>query len=252
MTFKSFYHIMAYEVTKLVNGRPYRYRVRSERDPDTGKVRNRWTYLGRGDAAGAQVAAKPRPNAREALLDALERLLDRSDPGEVTANAVSVEAGLAHGTFYRYFHNRVDAIRALTARLREQRAVELGLLDEPPSGVEGARVALRTWTAALLHARMQHHGLVRALYALAAQDEEIRTTLRERRDSNAQSLAGWLAALAERGIVTLPDAESTGAVLFSMLDGIGREAVAAGEPLEEHRLAAAIDLVERAVFGTLA
>jgi DNA-binding transcriptional regulator YbjK len=91
---------------------------------------------------------------------------------------------------------------------------------------------------------------VRALYALAAQDAEIRNTLRERRDSNAQRLAAWLAALAERGIVTLRDAESTGAVLFSMLDGIGREAVAAGEPLEEHRLAAAVDLVERAVFGT--
>jgi AcrR family transcriptional regulator len=251
MTFKSFYHIMSYEVTKLVNGRPYRYRVRSERDPDTGKVRNRWTYLGRGEAGGAQVAAKPRPNAREALLEALERLLDRSDPGEVTADAVSVEAGLAHGTFYRYFHNRVDAVRALTARLREERAVELGLLDEPPSDLAGARAALRTWTAALLHARTQHHGLVRALYALASQDAEIRNTLRERRDRNAQRLAGWLAALADRGLVALRDPESTGAVLYSILDGIGRDSVAAGEPLEQHRLAAAIDLVERAVFGTL-
>ncbi len=78
---------MAYEVTKLVNGRPYRYRVRSERDPDTGKVRNRWTYLGRGDATGPAPVAKPRPNARAALLDALERLLDRSDPADVTAAA---------------------------------------------------------------------------------------------------------------------------------------------------------------------
>ena len=92
---------MAYEVTKLVNGRPYRYRVRSERDPATGKTRNRWTYLGRVDAGRGPATLKPRPNAREALLDALERLLDRSEPGDVTAAAVSVEAGLAHGTFYR-------------------------------------------------------------------------------------------------------------------------------------------------------
>ena len=64
---------MAYEVTKLVNGRPYRYRVRSERDPESGKVRNRWTYLGRVDANRPHAAVKPRPNAREALLDSLER-----------------------------------------------------------------------------------------------------------------------------------------------------------------------------------
>lgn len=240
---------MAYEVTKLVNGRPYRYQVRSERDPATGKVRNRWTYLGRGDSSAKSPAAKPRPNARQALLDALERLLDRSDPNEVTAGAVSVEAGLAHGTFYRYFRNRDDAIHGLTERLRAELALDLGQLDDPPADAASARAALRAWTGGLLRARMKHHGLVRALYALAAHDEDMRDMLRTRRDINARRLARWLFVLAERGIAVLPDVESTGAVLFSMLDGIGREAVDAGEPLEEHRVSVAIDLVERAVFG---
>ena len=243
---------MAYEVTKLVNGRPYRYSVRSERDAASGKVRNRWTYIGRGDAGRTTAIKKARPNAREALLDALERLLDRSDPGDVTAAAVSIEAGVAHGSFYRYFRNRVDAIRALTERLREARALELGLLDDPPADGAAARTALRAWTGALLQTRTQHHGLVRALYALATQDAEMRRALRERRDGYARRLAVWLAGLAQRGIVALPRAEETGAVLFSMLDGIGREAVAAGEPLEQWRITAAIDLVERAVFGSLA
>lgn len=243
---------MAYEVTKLVNGRPYRYRVQSERDAATGKTRNRWTYLGRGDAHGKPAAAKPRANAREALLDALERLLDRSNPGDVTAAAVSIEAGLAHGTFYRYFRNRVEAIKALTDRLRRARAVELGLLDVPPPDVAGARAALRAWTDAILRARTDHYGLVRALYALAARDPEIRAALRERRDNTARLLAAWLRNLADRAIVSMPDSEATGAVLFSMLDGIGRDSVAAGEPLEESRVAAAVDLVERAVFGALA
>ncbi|HEV8020756.1 MAG TPA: TetR/AcrR family transcriptional regulator [Candidatus Lustribacter sp.] len=242
---------MAYEVTKLVNGRPYRYQVRSERDPATGKSRNRWTYLGRGEPGAKPGPAKPRPNARQALLDALERLLDRSDPSTVTAGAVSVEAGLAHGTFYRYFRNRVAAIHALTERLRAELALELGLLDDPPAGAASARAALRSWTRAILHARTKHHGLVRALYALAAHDEDVRNTLRARRDVNARRLATWLSVLAERGIAVLPDVESTGAVLFSMLDGIGREAVDAGEPLEEERVNVAVDLVERAVFGVL-
>ena len=243
---------MAYEVTKLVNGRPYRYRVRSERDPVTGKTRNRWTYLGRADAGRTPAAAKPRRNAREALLDALERLLDRSDPGEVTAAAVSVEAGLAHGTFYRYFPNLVAAVRALADRLRSSKAAELGSIDAPPADEAAARAALRAWTGSFLSARTEHPGLVRAVYALAARDAEIRAAMLERRDTHARKLGVWLHELAERGIIARPPAEAAGAVLFTMLDGIGREALAAGEPLDEKHAAAAIDLVERAVFGSLA
>jgi AcrR family transcriptional regulator len=248
MTFKSFYH-MAYEVTKLVNGRPYRYRVRSERDPASGKVRNRWTYLGRGDARQQPATAKPRRNAREALLEALERLLDRSDVGEVTAAAVSVEAGLAHGTFYRYFRNRDDAIRALSERLRSTKPAELHSLDVPPVDVAAAREAWRAWTGALLRARTQHHGLVRALLALATQDAEMRAAFLERRDAFARRLRVWLTELAERGLIAIGDCDTAAAVLFAMLDGIGREAIATREPLDETRIRMAVDLVERAVFG---
>jgi len=242
---------MAYEVTKLVNGRPYRYRVQSERDAATGKTRNRWTYLGRGDAHRAPAAAKPRANARGALLEALERLLDRHDPSDVTAAAVSVEAGLAHGTFYRYFRNRNDAIGALKDGLRDERAADIALLDEPAPDAAGARAALRTWVRALLIARAHHFGLVRALYALAAQDPEMRAALRERRETYSQRLAHWLRDVADRGIAPLAMPEAAGAVLFAMLDGIGRDALAAGEPLDETQVAAAVDLIERAVFGSV-
>ncbi len=241
---------MAYEVTKLVNGRPYRYRVRSERDPASGKTRNRWTYLGRGDVHGQPATAKPRRNAREVLLDALERLLDRSDIGEVTAAAVSTEAALAHGTFYRYFRNRDDALRALAERVRSRRPAELGLLDQPPPDLVVARAALRAWTGALLRAKTQHHGVVRALLALAAQDTEMRAAYLERRNAFTRLLCTWLEGLAARGLIALTDCETAATVLFAMLDGIGREAIAAREPLEEARIRVAVDLVERAVFGT--
>ena len=127
-----------------------------------------------------------------------------------------------------------------------------GSLDEPAADAAAARAALRAWTGVVLSARSEHHGLVRALYALAAKDAEIRTVLRERREGYARKLVAWLRDLADRGIIALPAAESAGAVLFAMVDGIGREAIAAGEPLEESQLAAAIDLVERAVFGVVA
>jgi AcrR family transcriptional regulator len=242
---------MAYEVTKVVNGRPYRYRVRSERDPDSGKMRNRWTYLGRATPTGAPVAVKRRPNAREALLDALERLLERSEPAAVTAAAVAVEAGLAHGTFYRYFQNRAAAVHALAERLRSARAGDLALLDDVPAGPGEARTALRAWTEALLRTRTDRPGLVRVWYALAARDAEFQAAGRERRDSYRRRMAAWLRDLADRGIIGSLDPEASAGVLFAMLDGIGREAVAAGEPLDDARIAAAVDLVERSVFGRL-
>jgi AcrR family transcriptional regulator len=242
---------MAYEVTKLVNGRPYRYRVRSERDEQSGKMRNRWTYLGRVAGAGAPVPAKPRPNAREALLDALERLLERSEPSAITAAAVAAESGLAHGTFYRYFRNKIDAVHALADRLRSARAVELALLDDAPAGAPEARAALRAWTDALLRTRTDRPGLVRVWYALAARDVEFQAAGRERRDAYRRRLAGWLHDLAARGIVRLADPEASAGVLFAMLDGIGREAVASGEPLDDAHIVVAVDLIERAVFGAL-
>jgi AcrR family transcriptional regulator len=242
---------MAYEVTKLVNGRPYRYRVRSERDPASGKMHNRWTYLGRASADGAPVAARPRLNAREALLDALERLLERSEPVAITADAVAGEAGLAHGTFYRYFRNKLDAVHALAERLRSARAGELALLDDAPAGRSEARAALRAWTDALLRTRTDRPGLVRVWYALAARDAEFQAAGRERRDAYRRRLAGWLRDLAGRGIVRAADPEAAAGVLFAMLDGIGREAVAAGEPLDDARINAAVDLIERGVFGVL-
>jgi DNA-binding transcriptional regulator YbjK len=116
--------------------------------------------------------------------------------------------------------------------------------------VAAARAALRTWTRALLHTRVQHAGLVRALYALAAHDPEFRRTLELRRNDNARRLEGWLRDLAARGIIALPQPNASSTVLFTMLDGIGREAVAAGEPLEERLVDAAVGLVERAVFGS--
>ena len=44
---------VAYKVTKRIGGRAYLYRVESQRDPETGRRRNRWTYLGRAPGDGS-------------------------------------------------------------------------------------------------------------------------------------------------------------------------------------------------------
>ena len=52
---------MAYEVTKQIKGRDYRYRVESRLNPETGRPATRWTYLGKLE--GGELIAPARPVA---------------------------------------------------------------------------------------------------------------------------------------------------------------------------------------------
>ncbi len=71
---------VAYEVIKRVSGRAYRYRVESYRDPETRRVRGKWTYLGRVEGEGTlSPERKARPSSRDRLLDAVERLLETNE-----------------------------------------------------------------------------------------------------------------------------------------------------------------------------
>ena len=80
---------------------------------------------------------KPRTNARERLLDALERLIDARDFAALTADPVATEAGLAHGTFYRHFRDKRDALRAALERVRKRRGpVVEALRDDAATGRE--------------------------------------------------------------------------------------------------------------------
>jgi AcrR family transcriptional regulator len=241
---------MAYEVTKLVRGRPYRYRVASERDPETGRFRNRWTYLGRADAvAGTASPVRVRRNARTALLDALERLLTGADPDAVTAAAVSAEAGVAHGTFYRYFRNKQDAIIALLARIRQEHE-ESDPLARPVATCAEAQAALREWTQTVLRSPERHGALIRAIYSLTWRDETLLADKRARR----AAMIGRLQAAIERyvalGLCEVRDAAGSASAIAALIEGTLREAILV-EPLGEQRMTATLEFVERAVFGVI-
>lgn len=244
---------MAYEVTKTIAGRSYRYRVDSVRDPQTGKRRSRWTYLGRaeGEPAG-RPARRPRGDGRARLLDALERLLASRDFSALTADAVASEAGLAHGTFYRHFRDKRAALRAALERVRESGGPALDALAGDAASAAEARAGIRHLVGAVLRSPAEHPALLRAYYALSLRDEEFARERRERRAAASKRLSEHLAALRARGLATVSDPEATAGALFAMLDGFYREAVIDGAPLDEARIAGAAEVMERAVFGVLA
>ncbi len=247
---------MAYEVTKTVAGRTYRYRVESVRDGASGKRRNRWTYLGRvaSERTAAVAAAEPkrRGDARERLLDALERLLATRDFAALTADAVAAEAGLAHGTFYRHFRDKRAALLAALDRIRERRGPTLGAVTDDVAGAAEARAGIRSLVKSVLRSPAEHPALLRAYYVLTLSDEEFGRERRERRAAASKRIAEHLRTLHARGLAAVCDPEATAAVLFAMLDGFYREAVIDGTPLDEARIAGAADVMERAVFGVLA
>ena len=115
---------MSHEVIKRVGARAYRYRVESYRDASSKKVRSRWTYLGRVDRPaddGEPPSVAPRTRrrtseTRERLIEAFEFLLETLSFDRVTAGAVAERAGVAHGTFYRYFSDKAALLRAALDR----------------------------------------------------------------------------------------------------------------------------------------
>jgi AcrR family transcriptional regulator len=238
---------MAYEVTKTIAGRGYRYRVERVRDPDTGKARSRWTYLGRVASAETAPPRARRSGARERLLEALERLLHDADFSAITAGAIAVEAGLAHGTFYRHFRDKRDALRAAFVRVRERRGPAVDMLRDDVETAAQARAALGAFVETVLGAKAFHPSLVRAYFALALRDEEIAKERRDRKAAAIGVVAGYLRALGSRGIARVDDPDATAACLVSLVDGLFRDAIADGVPVEEARVRAAVAMAQQTI-----
>ncbi len=105
-----------------------------------GKVRGRWTYLGRVTGSGTEPPKRTtRELTRERLLTALEALLERHDYAAVTAAEIAEEAGLAHGTFYRYFRDKGAALREAIERVRAAVDREHVALATQPGSLERER-----------------------------------------------------------------------------------------------------------------
>lgn len=141
---------MSYEVVKTVRGRDYRYLVESYRDPQTGKVRNTWRYLGKG--LGEQ---PPRRHARADamranLTQALEALLEHRPWSAITVREVAAQAGVTPATVYRYFSSCDDLLRAAASEANDRLEARLAELHRLRGDRESERARFRAWVAALL------------------------------------------------------------------------------------------------------
>jgi AcrR family transcriptional regulator len=145
---------VAYQVTKRIKGRDYRYRVERAGDPGTGRAGLRWTYLGKVED-GVLVAPARSANRRVThaeIVAVTAKLLEAREASRVTVAVIAHHAGISPGTFYRHFADRESALAAALTALCERCFADLPALDAPLGTREAERGRLSGWFEALQRA----------------------------------------------------------------------------------------------------
>jgi AcrR family transcriptional regulator len=248
---------MSHEVIKRIGRRAYRYRVERYRDPQTQKMRARWTYLGVAapptddvatEAQAERLVRRATRDTRERLLDAFERLANREPYAGITAGAISTEAGVAHGTFYRYFRDKRALFASAIERLVEDLARTAPTFDPPYGSREEERLRLRRWLAAVFARKADHPSVLRAFYEALENDPELRQAREARRRERAWRFSEYLEALAAAGTIAPLPAVPAATALLALVEATFRSAVAAGGPIDVTAAAGVIAVLDRAIF----
>lgn len=217
-------YVVAYEVIKRVGGRAYRYRVESYRDPETRRVRGKWTYLGRVEGEGTlSPERQARPNSRTRLLDALERLLETTELSAISTGMVAHEAGLAYGTLYRYFRDIDHVVRE--AMLRHSTTLESSrrALLADPTTFDAEREKVSAWIAETVADAEAHPGLLRAWHVASNADATIVIARQQDFDALTDVFATYIAKLNAAKITNSTNASFSAYALVALMTAVVRE-----------------------------
>ncbi|MBD5655776.1 MAG: TetR/AcrR family transcriptional regulator [Candidatus Eremiobacteraeota bacterium] len=244
---------MSHEVIKRVGARAYRYRVESFRDPVTKRSRSRWTYLGPvAESSGtAEPAPKRRvsPLTRDRLIDAFERLVERASGTTVTAGSVAAEAGVAHGTFYRYFKDKRAILLAAIERVKGDIDRVAPPFTAPFGSREDERRRVRTWVTAVCRHIPERAGVLRAWLEALEADPELRARRFAARRERTRALSDYFEQLAERNLIAVVKAESLATALLALVDAMFRETVANADGADGALADGIVETFDRAIFG---
>ncbi len=113
--------------------------------------------------AGPPLRERNRQLARDIVLDAAERLLERGEAAEFSMRALAVEAGVGFATPFNHFGSKNAIMQALSARLIQRMAARFR--DEDPGGDAIDRVLAmgRISVALLLEKPAIHKAVVGSL-----------------------------------------------------------------------------------------
>lgn len=238
---------MSYEVVKTIGASKYRYQVESHRDPQTGKVRNRWRYLGKADGESAPRRRNRADETRAKITAALEQLLNRNQWNDITVHDIAGEARIAPATLYRYFKSRNDVLIACAAEVNKQLDERLALLQHIAGNVKDERDRLREWTISLL---VDAPGSM-VLFALWSSGLNQGEMARERNEHRRLAFVAYLQQLRVKRYLAIPaDQEHGIAIALALIvQAFSYRAVVGRVPLHQDECTALADAVERLVFA---
>ena len=179
----------------------------------------------RSGAPRKSLRARRRDDARARLLEIVKRLLEAGERfNEISVERLAAEAGISRTTFYVYFEDKSDLLRAwftdVTRELNEAAAGWWSL------GPEIRREHLRDALANIVHSYRPHTTLMAATHDVSGYDAHARHLVVEAMDAYARGIrrhieagqaagfidrallpeqtAYWLCWMAERGLHQIP------------------------------------------------
>jgi AcrR family transcriptional regulator len=182
--------------------------------------------------------AQRRDEIRNRLLQAVERMLAEGESyTELSVERMVSEANISRSTFYVYFEDKGDLLRAWFGEINEELAESAAKWWELGAGA--TRDDLHEALAGIVNTYRPHVALMAALYDAAAYDAGVRELVDEMVATNTAGLrkhmklgqkegfidgslppaetAGWLTLMAERGLHQLVRTAS-GAELGRLID----------------------------------
>jgi AcrR family transcriptional regulator len=165
--------------------------------------------------------AQRRDETRDRLLAVAQRLLDQGESyTEISVERLVSEAKLSRSTFYVYFQDKGDLLRAWFTEVESE--IASAARDWWALGAQATRADLRAALEQVVRTYRPHTALMAAMYDAAAYDPAVRDLVRGMMDRNiaalrkhirsgqaegfvdpelpAEQTAAWLQWMAERGL----------------------------------------------------
>jgi len=197
--------------------------------------------------AERQPRQSPAPERRRGdLLDAATALFAERGVEATSVAAIAAAAGVAKGSFYRYFASREELMAALKARFIDDLLAEVAGFGER-IGQDDWWVLADDFCAAMVDALLNRRDLIRIFSAQPSADESVRLFLAGEDRIDAFIAAGIEAGVAA-GLFHVADPAMTATLLQHALSATVEHAIVHALDVDRDRLVAATQRLVRAAL----